>query len=73
VSVGGAWQGVGLQHAQPFAEESNLLRASVELSPNAEVSVMSVEEEIPIWFAMESACTPPTWCTTIDEIWLEVY
>jgi len=47
-SIGGAWQGIELQHMQPFAEESNPLRASVELSPNAEVSAMPVEEEISI-------------------------
>ena len=34
---------------------------------------MSVEEEIPIWFAMNSARTPPTWRATVDEIRLVVY
>ena len=26
-----------------------------------------------IWLAMESACTPPTWRATVDEIWSAVY
>jgi hypothetical protein len=26
-----------------------------------------------IWFAMDSACTPPTWQATVDEIRLAIY
>jgi hypothetical protein len=26
-----------------------------------------------IWFAMDSARTPPTWCATVDKIWSAVY
>ena len=29
--------------------------------------------KVTIWFAMNSARTTPTWCATIDEIWLAVY
>ena len=59
-AVGGAWQGVGLQHVRPFAEESDPLCASIELPPNVELPAMLVEEKIPIWFAIESARTSPT-------------
>ena len=53
---------------RPFAEESDPLRASVELPPNAELPATLVEEKIPIWFAIESARTSPTWHATVDEI-----
>jgi len=45
---------------RPFTEESNPLRASVELLPNAELSATLVKEKIPIWFTIELARTPPT-------------
>jgi len=45
---------------RPFTKESDLLRASVELPPNAELPATVVVEKIPIWFAIESARTAPT-------------
>ena len=29
--------------------------------------------KVTIWFAMDSACTPPTLHATVNEIWLAVY
>ena len=28
---------------------------------------------IVIWFIWGALCTPPTWCTTVDELWSTVY
>ena len=67
-SVEGAWQ-----HVRSFAEESDPLRASIELLSNAELPATLVEEKIPIWFAIELACTSPTWRATVDEILSAVY
>ena len=30
-------------------------------------------EKVTIWYAMNSARTPPTWSATVDEIWSAVY
>jgi hypothetical protein len=29
--------------------------------------------KLTIWLVIESACTPPTWRATVDEIWSAVY
>jgi hypothetical protein len=29
--------------------------------------------KLTIWLAIESACTPPIWHATVDEMWLAVY
>ena len=47
---------------------SDPLRASIELSLNAELPVMLVEEKIPIWFTTELARTSSTWHATVNEI-----
>ena len=54
------------QHA---TRDSRTLRVAAE-SPveHEDADVNIVGEEIPIWFAIESACTPPTWRAIIDEI-----